>query len=341
LAYLRYHPGRPWRRFDGIQADGWLNRWMGSRAYKAVWQPMLQGKFGPYYEEVNLAWFWARIYKRTPRLGYYRGGFQALVDGLAHACQAAGVHIHTGAPARAILAGPRGYTVQLGAESMPGSAASAAEYDYVLSTVSPGLMQKLTTDLPAAYADQLAQLRSTGAIVLTVALDRQLMTDGVYWANIPATLGLPFLALVEHTNMIDARHYAGDHLLYIGHYLPPEHHYFTMDANALLAEFTPHLHRFNPAFSPEWITGAWLHSARYAQPVPPVGYAQMIPAVRTPLHGLYFASMSQVYPWDRGTNYAVEMGRNVATMMLEDIAAGRAGDADRRTTVQESTSITR
>ena len=44
----------------------------------------------------------------------------------------------------------------------------------------------------------------------------------------------------------------------------------------------------------------------------------MIPDVRTPLPGLYFASMSQVYPWDRGTNYAVEMGRKVAAMMLED-----------------------
>jgi hypothetical protein len=44
----------------------------------------------------------------------------------------------------------------------------------------------------------------------------------------------------------------------------------------------------------------------------------MIPAVRTPLPGLYFASMSQVYPWDRGTNYAVEMGRQVAGLLIED-----------------------
>jgi hypothetical protein len=28
--------------------------------------------------------------------------------------------------------------------------------------------------------------------------------------------------------------------------------------------------------------------------------------------------MSQVYPWDRGTNYAVEMGRQVAATALED-----------------------
>jgi hypothetical protein len=28
--------------------------------------------------------------------------------------------------------------------------------------------------------------------------------------------------------------------------------------------------------------------------------------------------MSQVYPWDRGTNYAVEMGRRVAKMIDAD-----------------------
>ena len=30
------------------------------------------------------------------------------------------------------------------------------------------------------------------------------------------------------------------------------------------------------------------------------------------------ASMSHVYPWDRGTNYAVELGRRVAREVLAD-----------------------
>jgi protoporphyrinogen oxidase len=192
-----------------------------------------------------------------------------------------------------------------------------ARYDGVLSTVSPELMQRLAPDLPAGYLAALRGLRSMGAVVTTVALKQPLMPP-TYWANIPKREGLPFLALVEHTNMIDPRHYAGDHLIYIGDYLDPDHAYFGLEADALLAEFMPHLVKFNPDFRPEWVTGAWVHKAKYAQPVPPVGYAAMIPAIRTPLAGLYFASMSQVYPWDRGTNYAVEMGRNVAQMIVTD-----------------------
>jgi len=34
--------------------------------------------------------------------------------------------------------------------------------------------------------------------------------------------------------------------------------------------------------------------------------------------------MSQVYPWDRGTNYAVEMGRRVARMVMDDARNGAA-----------------
>ena len=119
--------------------------------------------------------------------------------------------------------------------------------------------------------------------------------------------------------MVSPVHYGGDHLIYMGDYLDPSHRYFTMSVDELLAEFTPHLRKFNPAFDESWITGAWVHKAKYAQPVPPVGYLAMIPDLRTPLSGLYFASMSQVYPWDRGTNYAVELGHKVAKLMIEDL----------------------
>ena len=315
IAYLRYHPQQPWRQFDKLVADEWLARWMGDKAYQTLWQPMLQGKFGAHYREVNLAWFWARIFKRTPKLGYYRGGFQAFVDGLASAVQQLGVTIQTGARVQQIRPNAAGGLVVEVAGQAP------AAYDAVLSTVGPGLMRQLAPDLPAGYLGQLGALRSMGAVVTTIAIKRQLM-PGTYWANISKREGLPFLALVEHTNMIDPKHYAGDHLIYIGDYLDTDHRYFEMDADALVAEFMPHFTRFNPDFRPGWITGAWTHKAKYAQPVPPVGYAAMIPDIRTPLRGLYFASMSQVYPWDRGTNYAVEIGRDVAKMIMADVGAG-------------------
>lgn len=321
LAYLRYNPARPWRRYDRLLADQWLARWMGQKAYATVWQPMLQGKFGSHYDQVNLAWFWARIFKRTRQLAYYEGGFQAFVDRLAEAARENGAAIHTQRPAARIS------RAETGLYSIQDTDGREETYHAVLSTVGPGLMSRLMPDLPDDYRSSLSRLESIGAVVLTVALDRQLMRQ-VYWANVPMQEGLPFLALVEHTNMIDPARYDGDHLLYIGDYLEPSHRYFDLSAEELLSEFAPHLRRFNADFSTSWVKGAWVHKAKYAQPVPPVGYADMIPALRTPLPGLYYASMSQVYPWDRGTNYAVEMGRKVANMIVEDIRDGSVRISD-------------
>ncbi len=312
LAYLRYHPRPPWRRFDRQLADQWLLRWMGQEAYTTLWRPMLEGKFGPHFQEVNLAWFWARVFKRTQKLGYYRGGFQAFIDRLVAKVQGRGATVKLNAPVQSVRVDPAGGFLLQAQDGPP------VHYHRVLSTVSPERMAHMAPELPNGYLGQLTRLRSMGAVVLTVALDRPL-TRGIYWINVPKAEGVPFLALVEHTHMIPAEHYAGDRLLYLGNYLDPDHPYFQMDAQEMLAEFLPYLSRFNPSFQPEWVTGAWIHKAKYAQPVPPVGYADMIPDVRTPLPGLYFASMSQVYPWDRGTNYAVEMGRRVARMILEDL----------------------
>ena len=325
LAYLKYHPRPPWRVFDRLLADEWLAQWMGKIAYGKLWEPMLEGKFGPHFRDVNLAWFWARVYKRTPRLGYYQGGFQAFVDRLEAAVRGRGVTIETNAPVRAVtpLAGG-GFKVESGEKGEEDGAAAERSFDVVLSTVSPGLMQRLAPELPASYLSQLASLRHMGAVVMTVALDRPLLKD-TYWVNVPKAEGLPFLVLVEHTNMIDPSHYGGDHLLYLGDYLEPSHRYFSMSQEELLAEFLPALPRFNRDFRPDWVTGAWLHRASYAQPVPVRGYADMIPELRTPLPGLYFASMSQVYPWDRGTNYAVEIGQRAARMIVEEQGLGGTG----------------
>jgi protoporphyrinogen oxidase len=200
-------------------------------------------------------------------------------------------------------------------------------FNVVISTVSPRRMAEMVPVLPEPYRGKLTSLRSLGAVVMTVALDRPL-TEGLYWINLPKQEGLPFLALVEHTNYIEPSHYGGQHLVYLGDYLPPEHRYFQMSQDELVDLFLPALERFNPAFDRSWVQGVWLHRAAYAQPIVPVRYSERIPPIATPIPGLYFASMSQVYPWDRGINYAVRLGRDVARMIDEDIRMGRVRDID-------------
>jgi protoporphyrinogen oxidase len=146
-----------------------------------------------------------------------------------------------------------------------------------------------------------------GAVVLVLALSHQLSEEGYYWHNLPKSAGFPFLALVEHTNFISSDMFGGEHVVYCGDYLDPDHEYFHLEKSELLKRFLPALPRFNPKFRPDWVRRSWLFRTPYAQPI-----------LRTPIPGLWLASMSQVYPWDRGTNFAVEVARKAAERMLSE-----------------------
>jgi protoporphyrinogen oxidase len=256
------------------------------------------------------------------------GGFQAFADALTDIIRKQGGAVHLSTPVQRIApveGGGLQLTTPQGQET----------FDAAISTVGPGLMARLTPDLPPDYLDQLLNLKSMGAMVLILALKHQLMKR-TYWLNLPARSPdqrqneFPFMALVEHTNYVPSEHFGGEHLVYCGDYVSPDHRYFEMSQEELLATFLPALTKINPAFEPDWVRRSWLFRAKYAQPVPPVNHSANIPSLRTPIPGLYFASMSHVYPWDRGTNYAVEMGRRVAAMVQED--EGRRTDDERRRT---------
>ena len=189
-------------------------------------------------------------------------------------------------------------------------------FDRVLVTTSPNLMAKLCPDLPENYLRGLLELKSMGAVVMVLALKHQLSQQGYYWFNLPKDAGYPMLALVEHTNFVPKENFGGDHIVYAGDYLELGHEYFSMSDEQLLERFTPAFKKFNPLFERDWVKKVWVNKTNYAQPVPLVNHSKNIPAIQTPIEGLYFASMSQVYPWDRGTNFAVEIGRRAARMML-------------------------
>ncbi len=44
---------------------------------------------------------------------------------------------------------------------------------------------------------------------------------------------------------------------------------------------------------------------------------KLIPPIKTPLKNVYLATMHQIYPWDRGTNYAVKLGKEVADEIIK------------------------
>ncbi len=307
--YLRLT--KNWQALEKTTVDTWMRKWAGDKVYESMWEPMMIGKFGEEYARVvNMAWMWARLHARTTRLGTFKGGFQSFSDQFANHLRQMGVQIQMGAHVKAIQPlADQGLSIIT-------EEGTQQTYHQVLSTTSPGLLAHLVPALPKTYLEGLLSLKSMGAVVMVLSLKHQLSEQGYYWYNIPKSAGFPFLSLVEHTNFLSPEYFGGDHLVYVGDYLPQDHAHFDLSQEELLEKFLPHFAKFNPKFSPEWIQKTWLSRTKYAQPIPLVNHSRNIPAIQTPIPGLFFASMSQVYPWDRGTNFAVEIGRRAAKMMV-------------------------
>ena len=290
-ALLKLSGSKPW---EGKTAAAWLPRWMGKRPYEMLFEPLFIGKFGAMHEQIALPWFWARFHDRTTKLGYLRGGFQLLYEGLVERISQAGGKI---------LLGTRVEKVEPLDDGRWSVATSQGTWtvDRVISTLATRLTCRLIPALPADYRARYDWGQAYGAQCLILSLDRQL-TDS-YWINI-CEPGYPFTGLFEHTNFRSPTEYGGRHLVYLGNYRPMDDPLFKMSKEQILAEFAPHLKRINPSFEPEWVRESWLFQAPFAQPIVTTDYREHIPPLHTPLKGLWVANMFQVYPHDRGQNYS-------------------------------------
>lgn len=303
LASLRYNPF--WKPLEKVKASSILPKMMGEKAYTMLWEPLLVNKFGSFSNEVSLAWFWARVKKRTTSLAYPEGGFLPFAQALTTYLEKRGVIFHFGAEVTALEETKKGTTLTINKKK--------ESFDRVIVTLPSFHFLKLVSDLPQSYTRKLQSLRGIGAVNVVLRLKKEFFKDNTYWLNVCRT-DAPVLAIVEHTHFMDKSHYNNESLVYLGNYLPQNHPYFTMKAEAILKKMDPFLKTINPSYAKS-IIGIQKFTAPFAQPVIPVNYSAMIPSLQTPLQHVYLANMQQVYPWDRGTNYAVELGKKVAELI--------------------------
>jgi protoporphyrinogen oxidase len=308
---------RDWKRFESVTAATWLRRALGSRAYDRTFGAQLRAKFGRYHDQVAMVWFWGKIWLRTTsrrsplegeRLGYFQGSFNVLIDALACAARGAGAEIVTGDGPTQLSPRDRGWNVVLDSEVIPVDAV-------VVTTPSP-VLARLVPHLPESYRQQLGGLEYEAAVVALLQLSQPL--SDIYWLNV-ADDDLPFTGVIEHTNFVSPEEYGGKRFVYLSKYLEPDHPYFTMPDEELIDEYVPFLKRINPEFNRSWIEQAWVFRERSAQPIIPLHYGERIPDHRTGLPGLYLANTTQIYPEDRGTNYSVRLGNQIATIVAGDL----------------------
>ncbi len=315
---LRYR--KNWRALEGLTATEWVKKYGSDGIYDTIWGPLLRGKFGKYHDRVGMAWLWSKFQTRVASrkgllgremLGYPVNSFDEIFETLVTRIEAGGGRVLLETPVERVVV--QGDTATGLVARDRADDAIEEGFDVILAT-APSFIFKKLVDLPDHYRQRLENVHYLAAVIVILELAHPLTST--YWINI-TDRSIPFLGVIEQTNLMPRERYGGSYVVYLTNYLDREDELYGLSKDELVERYMPHLRKFNSEFDPSWVTRVHYNKVSAAQPIIEPNYSQRIPSHRTPVERLYLANTTQIYPEDRGTNYSVRMGRQVARMMME------------------------
>jgi protoporphyrinogen oxidase len=321
LATLAIRNIKDWGRLEGLSAKEWLITLYGERAFRVVWEPLLVGKFGRFADEVSAVWFWNKLVLRgasrnkrgAEALAYYRGGFAAFARHIADFIVRQRGHIKTGVAALSV-----GRSSDSGIE-VATTAGVVTPRSILVTTPLPQAADLFIETASPAYSEQLRRISYLANVCLVLELDRSL--SELYWINVNDP-SFPFVGIIEHTNFEPSETYGNRHIVYLSKYLPADDPLYAMNADELYDFTAPHLKKMFPTFDHSWVKGRHVWRAEYAQPIVQRYYSKIIPPFETPVPNAFLCTMAQVYPEDRGTNYAIRNGKAAAARIHQVLNKG-------------------
>lgn len=326
LLVLRARFIKDWQGMESVRAREWIERHAGRKVYETLWGPLLRAKFDKDADEVSAVWIWNKFKLRgstrakgvsSEAFGYLDGSFGRLYQALLEDITTHGGEIRFGCEVTGLSPLEDGsIDAQVTACDNRGEAPTAARdtirFDKVFFTGAPDQLVAVAGEhLSADDRSRCEASRYKANLCVLLELPESL--SPYYWMTI-ADESVPFVLVIEHTNMIRNKPY-GAHVVYLSRYLDAENPLFSKTDEEILAQFLAGLEKVFPKFSKTSVHKAHVFRERYAQPVVGLNYGAGMPPVQTSIPNLYLASMAQIYPEDRGQNYAIRFGEELAVTM--------------------------
>ncbi len=306
---------RDWRKLDEVSVEEWLVARGGRHAYEALWKPMLKAKFDGGFDQVPATWIWSRLVRmkstrsgaaQKEEAGHIIGGYIKLLEAMAEKIQAAGGKIHLRTPVQEIV-------VEQGKARSLRLAGGLVPYDAIIATVQTPLLSRLLPSAPAAYRTHLEAQEYLGIICPVLVLDKPLTG---YWTLNITDDSIPFTGVIETTVYIDPSFVGGRHLVYLPKYTAPGSEWQQKSDDEIRTIWVDSLRRMFPDFDPQSIIEMPIGRHRFVEPLHPLGGLAQIPAVASPIDGLFVATTAQIYPALTNGESVTRHAQTVAAQVL-------------------------
>lgn len=305
-----------YKKLENYTAEDWIKKNCGDKVYSKIWEPLLITKFGKKKSEVSMAWLWGKIKLRGSsstaegeKLGYLEGSYDVLTNKLERHLLQNNCNFKMNKTVDGVFEKNGKYIIQ--------SDGKEEVYDFIISTVSYDIASKIFDGLLTDEENKrMQELNYTFAKTLIIYSKKSLTP--FYWINIGDT-DIPFGGIIEHTNMIDKETYNGDNVIYISNYMDKNDKLYKMNAEQLLDKYFTHLKKINKDFNKNDIIKVQCFEEEYAQPIITTNYSCKMLDMKLKDKGIFIANMAQIYPEDRGMNYAIKKGYEVAEKIIAQI----------------------
>ncbi|RWA87157.1 NAD(P)/FAD-dependent oxidoreductase [Mesorhizobium sp.] len=314
LMVFRVRGVKDWKGIENLSVREWLEPIVGKNVYRVVWEPLIKSKFSVHAEDINAVWFWKKLVLRGStrdsqggeELAYFRGGFGRLADIMVEAIRAKGGEVTFGMP----VTGLKTKDDKITALETKDGPISAKQF--LFTPAFPIVADIFEGKADPAYVAKLRRVKYLGNMCLVLRLKQSL--SETYWLNVNDP-GFPFVGVIEHTNFDPPENYKGSHIAFLSKYLPVKDPVWNYSEDEYADFALEHLKRMFPDLDRSWVIEYRMWRSSYAQPVTERGYSDYVPGRRTPFSNAFISTMAQVYPEDRGTNYAIREGLEVVEEM--------------------------
>ncbi len=305
---------KDWKTIENLSIREWLEGMCGKSVYKVVWEPLINSKFSVYAEAVNAVWMWKKLVLRGStrndkggeELAYFKGGFGRLAEALVSAIQANGGEVSFNTKVQGVLTADKKMT------AVTTDRGNVEGEKFLFTPSFPLIADMFQGSAEAEWLTKLRRVKYLGNMCLVLRLKHSL--SDTYWLNVNDP-GFPFVGVIEHTNFDTPENYKGSHISYLSRYLAVEDPVWSYTDDQYLDFALGHLQRMFPKFERSWVIDFKVWRSEYAQPVTERNYSQYVPDESTPFDNALISTMAQIYPEDRGTNYAIREGRKIATVL--------------------------